>query len=152
MTKIEITIHIVEVILFVFAYTYILKNKKSIKRRYSFHYNSQAKERIKKIKDNQVGLLNRIEHLEVRLMNFSKVIASIDSFELEEPKTPFIIEEMKSKIPNQLKTGKKGLFTKGEIEKEITRLHKDNIMNIDYHKEYRLAYNRLYKNKIRIKK
>ena len=53
----------IDVILFILIY----KNKQSIRRKFSFHYNSQAKQRIKYLKNKQKEILKRLEELETTI-------------------------------------------------------------------------------------
>ena len=60
----ELFIYIAHGVIYIVLFTLIFKNRKSIKRRYSFHYNGKARQQIKILKEKQTEINNRLKHLE----------------------------------------------------------------------------------------
>lgn len=164
--NLQITIAFFHALIYVILFALIYKNKNKINRRYSFHYNSKVKEKLQKLENESKEIIERLSKLEVNFLHNYKNQKETEIQDLQSIAKEFYVRVKNSKefqnakdtkefkkgfefsnnLVNQLKDKKNSLFTKQEIETEIMRLNKNQkILEMDYNKQYKLAYNRLYK-------
>ena len=164
--NIQITIAFFHTIIYIILFALIYKNRNKINRRYSFHYNSKVKEKLQKLESEVKEIIDRLSKLEVNFLHNYKNKKVTEIQDLQSIAKEFFVKvkdlkefdtiknskEFKkgfafsNNLVNQLKDKKNSLFTKQEIETEIMRLNKNKkILEMDYNKQYKLAYNRLYK-------